>query len=619
MTHIARRRIFQSGDFRLTDRRTGEIIDYKAQKQIIVQRFRWTALVGFCGIAHTGREYVPEWIVRQLRATPQDGSFDDFLRRLSSAEWWLAGVNPRYRAITFSIGGFVDFRPTFVLVSNFEAIGRSPRPPLREYPAALEVSRLRPGKNQLFVSGRPDAVSRDERRWLLRALRDLAPDQSYAALAEVNRRASVRDDAVGAACFTSHATLLGELGGVVHEWPDDEEYLPAFVDVNGIVLPRLRPEIDETGQPKAIQLRGISGAAFSQSAEYFRVALEEKPTDPSTLSNYGNWLKNRGQLDEAEGAYRSAIASDEDFASAHGNLAILLDEKGDIDAAEEEYRRAVELDSTSTIYAVNLAFFLWRRRGDRTGAETLLRKALEHQRDAFTVGRYALFNDLAFDDHQDAARQLYEEALRLAPQDPWINGRFADFLRRSGETDAARKHFEFATAGEHPDVDALGSYADLHLREGSFESAAHLLRRVLRLRRRDPTAVAALAATRTLLGAADADVEPMYRQALEWQPDQPLAALNLAQILFRRDRDDEEARRLLLVADHAHLTPEMRLELLFYGLAYNIEGFEDAVAEIRTLLDAGVHVTAWDLSHEVEAARMRGHRHADLLARVAGV
>jgi len=33
---------------------------------------------------------------------------------------------------------------------------------------------------------------------------------------------------------------------------------------------------------------------FAPSAEYFRIALEEKPSDPSTLTTYGNWLKERG-------------------------------------------------------------------------------------------------------------------------------------------------------------------------------------------------------------------------------------------------------------------------------------------------------------------------------------
>src|SRR5437867_5623663 len=103
MTYVSKRRIFQSGDFLLTNPLTGRTLDYPAQKQIIVQRFGWAALVGFCGIAHTGREWVPEWIVQQLRATPADAPFDDFLVRLQSAEKWLKRCIPLFRGITFSI------------------------------------------------------------------------------------------------------------------------------------------------------------------------------------------------------------------------------------------------------------------------------------------------------------------------------------------------------------------------------------------------------------------------------------------------------------------------------------------------------------------------------------
>lgn len=194
ITHVSQRRIFQSGDFRLTDARNGQQIDYWAQKQIIVQRFGWTALVGFCGVAHTGREYVPEWIVEQLRATSPDAGFEDFVMRLRSAEDWLARATPRFRAITFSVGAFVDLKPTFVLISNFEAIGRPPRPLPRTWPATLEVTRFRPKKEQLFLSGRPAAVLPEERRQLLGTFRKVPPpEDGYAALAEINRRASARD------------------------------------------------------------------------------------------------------------------------------------------------------------------------------------------------------------------------------------------------------------------------------------------------------------------------------------------------------------------------------------------------------------------------------------------
>jgi Flp pilus assembly protein TadD len=295
----------------------------------------------------------------------------------------------------------------------------------------------------------------------------------------------------------------------------------------------------------------------------------------------------------------------------------LLDATGRVDSADEEFRRAIDLAPDVFVYGVEHALFIWRRRGDRTTADKEMRTILDRQRDAFTVGRYALLNDMAFDDRQDVARQLYEEALGMAPEDPWLNGRFASFMLRNGDVDSAREYFERAIAGDHPDVDALVYYAEARIRDGASTDAADLLRRALRLRRRDPTIVAMLAAARTLLGVPDDEVEPMYRQALIWEPDHPLAALNLAQILLRRDSGSKEARRLLNAAEAADLPAEMRLELLFYRIAYEVDQVDDAVAGACALLNTGLRVS-WDLSREVEAALEHGHSHAELLVQIAG-
>jgi tetratricopeptide (TPR) repeat protein len=590
MTHVSQRRIFQSGDFRLTDPRTGQEIDYWAQKQIIVQRFKWTALIGFCGIAHTGREYVPEWIAQQLRELAPDAPFDALEARLCSAETWLASADPRYREITFSLGAFVEFKPTFVLISNVEAIGRPPTLRPAGVPASLTVTRFRPRNQQLFLAGRKDAVLPRERQSLRGTFRkERPPDQAYAALAEINRKASERDDAVGPACFTAHATVLGEHGGTVHGWPADRDFMPAFLDIEGHMLPRLKRRIDEHGRPQPIQVGGVAGGRSESSREYFRVALEEKPDDPSILSNYGNWLKDRGEWDEAEAAYRKAIESDDKFASAHGNLANLLKGRGDLTAAEREYRRAVELDENSVIDAANLAFFLWERHGERRTGKELLASAVTRQRDVFTVGRLALFTELALGD-PSTARQLYEEALRLEPEDPWLNGRLAQFYNSAGETESALAYFERAVAGDRPDPEALLRYAELNVRSGSPRAAVDLLRRALKQHPRNPTALAMLAATQTVLGGPEADIERMYRQVLDWDPCHPLAALNLAQLLLRRGGAAEEARNLLLAAEGTKSTPEFRLELLFYGLAYDVPGFENAAPEIRALTQQGVRV-----------------------------
>ncbi|MGE5245611.1 MAG: tetratricopeptide repeat protein [Betaproteobacteria bacterium] len=52
-----------------------------------------------------------------------------------------------------------------------------------------------------------------------------------------------------------------------------------------------------------------------------------------------------GRLDEAEGAYRRAIAASPDSAFLYRELAAVEQQKGDLDAAVEHYRKAMALDS----------------------------------------------------------------------------------------------------------------------------------------------------------------------------------------------------------------------------------------------------------------------------------
>ena len=79
-----------------------------------------------------------------------------------------------------------------------------------------------------------------------------------------------------------------------------------------------------------------------------------------------------------------------------------------------------------------------------------MRDALQRERNAYTLGRLARFTDVALGD-QDSARQLYEESLGMEPNDAWTNGRLADLLQRAGGLEAARRHFELAIQGKHPD------------------------------------------------------------------------------------------------------------------------------------------------------------------------
>ncbi len=63
----------------------------------------------------------------------------------------------------------------------------------------------------------------------------------------------------------------------------------------------------------------------------------------TSLSNLGAALRASGRVEEAEAAYREAIARAPDFPSAHGNLGNLLQGRGRLAEAEVALRRASEL------------------------------------------------------------------------------------------------------------------------------------------------------------------------------------------------------------------------------------------------------------------------------------
>jgi serine/threonine protein kinase/Flp pilus assembly protein TadD len=71
------------------------------------------------------------------------------------------------------------------------------------------------------------------------------------------------------------------------------------------------------------------------------------PRDSKTVLTYyhlGIALRNKNELEEAEGAYRKALALDPNFARAHVNLGVTLEHQNRVDEAIREYRTAIALD-----------------------------------------------------------------------------------------------------------------------------------------------------------------------------------------------------------------------------------------------------------------------------------
>lgn len=75
-----------------------------------------------------------------------------------------------------------------------------------------------------------------------------------------------------------------------------------------------------------------------------RALAAERPADAAVQVDLGNLLALGGQSDEAEAAYRQALALDPESVSAHFNLALLEQQRRHERAALREFKAVIELD-----------------------------------------------------------------------------------------------------------------------------------------------------------------------------------------------------------------------------------------------------------------------------------
>jgi Flp pilus assembly protein TadD len=106
-----------------------------------------------------------------------------------------------------------------------------------------------------------------------------------------------------------------------------------------------------------------------------RAAIEANPLSAPLHNNLGNLLTESGRFDEAEAAYRRALALRADFAEAHGNLGGLMQTRKRDAEAESAYRHALTLRPDLPDTLRNLSSLL-HARGRLNEAEETYRRLL---------------------------------------------------------------------------------------------------------------------------------------------------------------------------------------------------------------------------------------------------
>lgn len=373
-TVVTEQRIYQSADYRFTDLMTGHPYDdARNQKIFFVSGKSWLATVCFNGVGRTATLDVSSWLTDVCRATTQEESLNDFLRRLQGAGSWLSQAPPQNRRHTFTVAAFVGSKPIVSLVSNYE---RFDAPPAAVAAERLSIHQCSPARPLAIVSGQPCEISRPRRRRLAAlAANATDPEEVFSALAAANRDVSRYNKYVSASCFTTCIRRTGQGNGRAHDME-----IPAEADR---VTPIGGPDIMSRLRSAGLDLRGrslkqIAVAYAWADDEYHAIQLRDKPNSAETHSNYGAYLMDKkGDALGAERAYRKALELDPAHANALANLALVLADSGRTEEADAAYRQALASAPGQENASYNYALFLLRNRGSAAAVREILDKAVQ--------------------------------------------------------------------------------------------------------------------------------------------------------------------------------------------------------------------------------------------------
>lgn len=208
----------------------------------------------------------------------------------------------------------------------------------------------------------------------------------------------------------------------------------------------------------------------------------DRCTAPTTWNSWGNLLQDHlSRYEEAEAAYRRAIALDANFALPWNGLGNLLKKHmGRYLEAEDAYRKAIELDSSYASPWNNLGALLQDQLERQEEAEPMYRQAL-----ALNPGLAAAWLNLARLlaiqlGRPSEAIEACREAVRLSPENLEFQNYLAWSLFRSGDASASTEELaRIAVSGAPEDLYYAHTLACILVAHGNWSEAAIQARRFI--------------------------------------------------------------------------------------------------------------------------------------------
>jgi tetratricopeptide (TPR) repeat protein len=335
---------------------------------------------------------------------------------------------------------------------------------------------------------------------------------------------------------------------------------------------------------------------FEEAAFEFERVLQLQPNSRAAMMGLGYALRDADKLDRALLSFDTASAIDSDFANAPIEAGHTLLRQGKASEAEKRFRIALTRDPANASGLVGLSYAL-RRLGRTTEAETALRLALlDHPAN---VGAAIALGDLLESMHKfNDAAEILGGIIERHPTHAGALTALANIHRRRRDRAAAMRYLQRALEVDYSasrlvdlaielrelgQLDEAGRAISAALEMNPFDLKAMMERgRLLRLKNlreeayraflelhraypANAQALVELATEERALGSLH-DAEQTLNRALETEPDQLNALLQLGEIAMLRD-DAGAAQRLFQRAMAAHsgnVWPRLNLARVYF-------------------------------------------------------
>ncbi len=241
--------------------------------------------------------------------------------------------------------------------------------------------------------------------------------------------------------------------------------------------------------------QAVKAERFDQAEKAFRDAIAANPENKRAHLNLAVVLARRGELDAAEQSAREALRLDPEYGFAYFNLGTIYESRDQLTEAIGFYRQALGRDPANLKANFRLANALMRT-GDYGRAAEHYRAAVEIA-PSFVRARYLESLALIALGRYPAAREVLEEAVKIHPQNKELHGSLARLLATADPPAAkdAERALTLARALERDNPENLETLAMALAANRRFEEAA--------------------AAQQALLDAARGQAEPELVRHLE--------------------------------------------------------------------------------------------------------